>query len=306
MSNVSSSFSALRRASLVSALVWSGAVFPATEVRAEFVAVASRSFNGYTRTRLPDKSFKQETYAFANGGRLNSPLAGDSIDQMPFRDIARTIAAPLAERGYVPTPSTGETDLLIFVFWGTTYSTGNSSPSRLRENVSDALSQIAISPEVVRDPSGIVSGATAVANAQRDELESSLVQLSVAERFQSNMDADNAGILGFQYDLERAYQIDFTGAARALFDELRTNRYYVVLKAYDFRLAWKEKRRKVLWETRFSIRQEGNDFGEQLMAMTQQASRYFGQSTKGLVRDRLPEVRVDLGEAKVMENERSN
>ena len=306
MSNVSSPFSTLRRASLVSALILSGFLLTATDTRADVIAVASRSFNGYARTRLPDKTFQRETYAFANGGRMNSPMAGDSIDKVPFRDIARTIAGPLAERGYVPAPNPENTDLLIYVFWGTTYGSGDSSPSRLVDDIADSINEIALSPEIVRGPDGIVTGETAAANAQRDLLESSLIQLGVHNHFQSNTDADNAGILGFQDDLERAYRIDFTGAARDLFDELRANRYFVVLKAYDFRLAWKEKRRKVLWETRFSIRQDRNDFGEQLPAMAQQASRYFGQNTKGLVRDVLPEVKVELGEAKVMEDARAN
>jgi len=38
----------------------------------------------------------------------------------------------------------------------------------------------------------------------------------------------------------------------------------VVLMAYDFQLLWKEKKHKLLWETRFSIRQRHNDFDRQL------------------------------------------
>ncbi|HTO02473.1 MAG TPA: hypothetical protein VL069_02170 [Opitutus sp.] len=290
------------RASLVVALSLWTFLFTVQTARADLIAVASRSFNGYTRTRLPDNSFKRETYAFANGGRWNAPVAGDSIDKLSFNEIARTIAVPLAERGYFPAPDPDNTDLLIFVFWGTTYGSRDQSGTRLIDDVTGSLNQIALSPNIERGADGIVSPETAVANAQRDELESSLIQLAIDERWKSKADAMNAGILGFQEDLKRAYTIDFTVAARDLFDELEANRYFVVMKAYDFRLAWKEKRAKILWETRFSIRQEGNDFGQQLAVMTRQASRYFGQHTRGLVRDVLPEVRIDIGEARVMED----
>jgi hypothetical protein len=74
----------------------------------------------------------------------------------------------------------------------------------------------------------------------------------------------------------------------------------VVLMAYDFPLLWKEKKHKLLWETRFSIRQRHNDFTQQLAAMAQEASRYFGQDSKGLIRERLHDTQVVLGEPKVL------
>jgi len=39
-------------------------------------AVSSKAFNGYTRTRLPDGSFKPETYAFGNGGFVTAAPPG--------------------------------------------------------------------------------------------------------------------------------------------------------------------------------------------------------------------------------------
>ena len=71
--------------------------------------------------------------------------------------------------------------------------------------------------------------------------------------------------------------------------------------AYDFQLTWKQKKHKLLWETRFSIRQRHNDFDKVLAPMTQYASRYFGQDSHGLVRKPLPEGQVKLGEVKVIE-----
>jgi hypothetical protein len=85
-----------------------------------------------------------------------------------------------------------------------------------------------------------------------------------------------------------------------LIDDVEDDRYFVVLMAYDFQLLWKEKKHKLLWETRFSIRQRRNAFDQQLAAMAQYASRYFGQDSHGLIRQPIPEGQVILGELKVV------
>jgi hypothetical protein len=68
--------------------------------------------------------------------------------------------------------------------------------------------------------------------------------------------------------------------------------------AYDFQLMWKEKRHKLLWETRFSARQRDHDSDEDLPAMAESASKYFGQDSQGLVRTSVPFAHVDIGEVR--------
>jgi hypothetical protein len=70
--------------------------------------------------------------------------------------------------------------------------------------------------------------------------------------------------------------------------------------AYDFQMMWKEKKHKLLWETRISLRQRGNDFGRQLPAMMLYASHFFGEETDGLVRNPIPEGHVEVGEPTVI------
>jgi hypothetical protein len=86
-------------------------------------------------------------------------------------------------------------------------------------------------------------------------------------------------------------------------NEIEENRYFVVLMAYDFQLQWKQKKHKLLWETRFSIQEHRNDFKLALPAMARDASRFFGQDSHGLIRQPLPEGHVTLGEPKVLEYE---
>jgi hypothetical protein len=108
---------------------------------------------------------------------------------------------------------------------------------------------------------------------------------------------DSAGLIG----TERGNYVRGTalGAERDdLYAEIQENRYFVVLMAYDFQLLWKEKKHKLLWQTRFSISERRNAFGKALPVMAEYASKYFGQDSKGLVRERVPEGHVDVGEVK--------
>ena len=282
-------------------------LFLAGNARAETAAVASRAFNGYARTYLPDKSLKRETYAFAEGGRWDGKLtAGDPLDDLPFKKIIHTLAPALASRGYVPGFDPATTDLMIFVFWGTTEGTDGIQNSATYRNAESSFNnfqrlQSAVPAGGGRGVDGIISEEASVALAAGDELEHALFGIASENRWREKRNERNALILGFQENLATAYATSFTSVSSDLFEELQASRYFVVLKAYDFPLALKEKRRKVLWETRFSIRQQGNNFEDELADMARQAARYFGQETHGLRRRPLPNVRVNLGETKVME-----
>jgi hypothetical protein len=89
---------------------------------------------------------------------------------------------------------------------------------------------------------------------------------------------------------------------QATMSQVEINRYYVILRAYDFQTAWKEKKLKLLWETRFSLGQRLHDFGKNLPTMAQSASIYFGHDSYGLIYRPVPEGRVEVGEATVLED----
>ncbi|HEY5078441.1 MAG TPA: hypothetical protein VII43_01285, partial [Opitutaceae bacterium] len=80
-----------------------------------------------------------------------------------------------------------------------------------------------------------------------------------------------------------------------LITDLEDNRYFVVLMAYDFPMLLKEKKHKLQWVTRISLRQRGHDFGRDLPAMMTYASKYFGEETDGLVRNPVPLGHVEVG-----------
>jgi hypothetical protein len=83
-----------------------------------------------------------------------------------------------------------------------------------------------------------------------------------------------------------------------LVSEIEDNRYFVVLLAYDFQMTWKQKKHKLLWETRFSMCQRHHNFDKDLPRMAEVASHYFGRDSNGLSKIEIPEGRVEIGDVK--------
>ncbi len=235
----------------------------------DITAVSSRVYNGYVHRSLPDGSLRPETYGFAVGGELNRssagaesvgglPTADRSIDGIAFAEISGIIRGPLAAQKYVPTGDPKTADLLIVVYWGRTIGTNAFG--------------------------GIVNG------GDRDKI-----------------DLENARLLGF--DSEKVFDLGYDDHANMManirrevyagvMDAIEDDRYFVILRAYDFPLLWKQRQAKLLWETRFSLSQRHHDFRKDLPAMTQVAAEYFGKDSLGLVQKPIPEGRVDIGETK--------
>ena len=240
----------------------------------QMVAVSSKVFNGYARARLPDGTYQKETYAFGNGGLVDSGRLGidgigasasggdsggtrrdDTIEAMHFDELSRTVSQSLAIQNYVSTPDPKATGLLVMVYWGVT-------------------------------------------QGSADVLQGGLKDL---------IDMKNAALLGF--DSERVFSHGFGDHSNMMsnilrelhapvMDAIEVDRYYVILRAFDFQNAWKQHKIRLLWETRYSLSERLHDFGKELPGMTQYASQYFGQDSHGLLRAPVPEGRVDIGPIK--------
>jgi hypothetical protein len=276
------------------------------------VAVYSAVSPAYTRTTLPNGSFKSETYAFGEGGSWGGSLNDFTIDKLRFLDITRLIAPTLAGKNYLSGKDPRQTDLLIMVYWGTTSGTNDNGGAS-----SSALYQIAhalITPPLPPRPTPPRGGAGQVGTGAQQEYWaaeesgwSAMAQadmlIHLANRQRDRQNIENAKVLGYLPELIRV--ADYQGTAREfrrqdIVDDVEENRYFVVLLAYDFQELWQHKQRKLLWETRFSIRERGHDFTKDLAGMAQYASRYFGQDSKGLIRKPLRETKVILGDTKVL------
>jgi hypothetical protein len=263
-------------------------------------AVASKVSNDYVRTRLADGTFKAETYAFGEGGHFGGAMQDDSVDGLKFIDVARVISVPLAEQNYVPDKDPKETKLLIMVYWGLTN-------ADLDTKNSIGYQRLQVANEAYRDavPNGSWGEGKTPDPNLTEQLNEGLELTALMNRQQDEADQRNAYMLGYDFGgpTGSQFQSGLNGIAQRHFKddlvaEIEENRYFVVLMAYDFQMMWKQKKHRELWETRFSIRQRRNDFGRDLPTMAHYASRYFGQDSRGLLRTRVPEGRVDIGETK--------
>ena len=275
-------------------------------------AVASQVSDDYVRAKLPDGSLAPETYAFGIGGRAGGTIRDDSVDNATFMEVAKTLAVPLANRNFIPEPNRDpkKTKLLIMVYWGTTSGTEGASSSLGYENL-QALQLPNLPPTVNSSITGnghVGAGVSATAKmadaARQNAYTEALAVVSAENNLRVQKDARNAAMLGFDTELAEATGWEATAFRLKrddLFEEIEANRYFVVLMAYDFQAMWKQKQHKLLWVTRMSVRERGANFGQILPAMVLYGSQFCGEDSHGLLRKKLPEGRVDLGDVKSLD-----
>jgi hypothetical protein len=240
---------------------------------AALTAVYSRASKDYVRTQLPDGSFKPESYALKSGGNFGGPRVDPTMDAMTFDDISRVIEPSLATQNFVPADDAAGTDLLIMVYWGKTIVPQDVDPRENRESV--RLREMAANS---------VNGKSMLIDAAIDE--------AMEAKVDGQVDAKSANILGFTEEIFRTSPRD--PRMMTLQDEIEENRYYVVLLAYDFQAA-RRQQHKLLWETRFSIPERGNDFEKAFPLMASIAATFFGQDSHGLIHHNLADPHVEIG-----------
>ncbi len=283
------SFYAMRspHRSLLSAAVafWCTALTVST---AQSVAVFSQVFNGYERTRQADDTFKPERYTFGEGGCWNR-ISDPFMAKLNFVDVARVVANPLEHMNYLPAHRAEDAELLILVFWGSTQGSSDHDASQATDR---AMADI---PHGMGVPqaSGIQDGGT---------LDSILTQVEMVNRERDRLDDQNARILGYTESVERGRFIQNMAMGKDVLAEVGENRYFVVLQAYDFKIAVKEKKLKLLWFARISVRERGA-FAKALQNMAWSAAPYFGQDSRGLRRPHPYKGTVELGPLEVVGEE---
>jgi hypothetical protein len=262
-------------------------------------AIASKVSNGYVRARLPNGSFKPEYYSFGAGGNWGGEFNDLTIDKLTFLDVAHVIAPPLATQKYLPAWDPKATRLLIMVYWGTTAVPQTADHSVVYSNFNNAEAALkqAFNPH---NPEPIMAQ-----NAVMAQWSAAMTIVNIANQERTQTNFLNAAMLGYDSPglIGTEYGNHLRGTALGverddLVSEIEENRYFVVLMAYDFQLLWKQKKHRLLWETRFSISERRNAFDKALPFMAQYAAKYFGQDSHGLLRERVPEGRVDIGDLK--------
>ena len=261
-------------------------------------AVYSRVSKDYVRAQNPDGSFQPETYVFREGGNFGGPRVDMTMDKLTFDDISKVIAPPLAAQNYMPGDQSSNTKLLIMVYWGTTAVPDDVNPYNNRESVQlGELSERETTQSKENGSSGPgVAEAAIEAQAASNYRNNGAIDAEMEHKQDAQIDAKNANLLGYTDEILRTHPDDPNMSI--LKEEIEHDRYYVVLLAYDYRLARKFGRRELLWETRFSIPETGNDFEKAFPMMASIAGKYFGQDSHGLIHRNLADTHVEVGEPK--------
>jgi hypothetical protein len=293
---------------------------------AEFItAVSSIASKDYKRAKLPDGGFQTEYYSFGDGGKMGGPMSDPTIDQLKFMDVAAVIARPLAKEKFLPARDPKTTRLVIMVYWGTTQIADPIQDSAAFLQYQHVRDEIAAEPPPTPSTPGqqaapskdlwamqaAMNNAPSGTDAEMSELSDSIAMIQMENHDRNRIDRKNAQLLGYDSEdslglvgTDRGEWVGHTSLGRDQHDqilEIESPRYFVILMAYDFQLMWKEKKHKLLWETRFSINQPHNEFTKALPAMAQYASQYFGQNSHGLIRETLREGNVTVGEPTLVE-----
>jgi len=295
-------------------------VSPAAD-NGEIITVSAKVSADYEHPLRSNGSVQEEYYSFGEGGRWNGSTHDDSLDKMKFLDVARTVAAPLAKRNYLPATDPKQVKLLIMVYWGATTGAGGAADSLAYQNASASNQRWASSSTARAVGPGAVGGAgrksatvlayartvgnavAAEVDAANREAETAMFAVPAENRQRDRTNWENAGLLGYDSALAATSGYELTalhGLRQELISDLEDDRYFVVLMAYDFPLLMKEKKHKLLWETRFSVRAHRHEFDRELPAMTQSASRFFGRDSHGIVREALSDGTAEIGELKTL------
>src|ERR1700678_2710320 len=133
MSNTRSCAGILFAAALaaIASLPLRAGIFDSISGSEQLTAVSSSLHNGYVRTKLPDGSYKPETFAMGDGGLLDTAYGDQfvtvdpTIDDVSFTSIVGMLAGPLARQNYISVRDPNATKLLIMVSWGRTLGGGH-------------------------------------------------------------------------------------------------------------------------------------------------------------------------------------
>ncbi|MDQ8203520.1 hypothetical protein [Pelagicoccus sp. SDUM812003] len=259
----------------------------------------------YQRERLEDGQWKPETYALGIGKLIDPTEKDESLIALSQEELANHIATALAEENYVPETDPQKTDLLIVLNWGKTIPHHDGFRNVAIDEMANAMNSInSINSDIGSDGS-LTAEQSSEMSQSIGELETMLLLQDMAERARRKANEYNAQLLGYAPTLVDYYSMGpILGPQRNILNdleaEIETERYFVILQAYDFRKLVESKEKNLLWITRFSIRARGRSFDEEFANMARAASSLFGNESGRLKRNLLPGD-VSMGELEVVD-----
>jgi len=277
----------LRRVLVICAVLL---VAGATAAQEASIAASATAGSDYQRPRDAAGALQPETYVFAEGQFLGGGTVDRGLEQTTFTQITRTLAVNLARQNYLPAPDLNSAQLVIMVHWGMTMISEDPMKDINLQRAQEALATFSAEQEAngLADPTALNSATSAMGMARQG------VQDAVNR---------NAVLLGFARSLAREREQMMTSTAElTMSNELNEERYFVILMAYDNQTRLKERKSRLMWVTRLSVRSPGNNFTEALPALARVGAEVFGRQVDGLVRVKAPLGRgtVTIGELEVL------
>lgn len=282
-------------------------------------AVSAKTAKDYKRTKGPDGKWEREYYTLVNGGHVGGTTRDSAQSRVPFVAIATVLAQHLARQGYFPATEPDKVDLLLVVNWGRTMPFSDPIYREGLDNVTDAMNTMGLKNQAAAlaranavdaaaqgDASINLTGSAEDMEAQAAEsyLANAMIMQGMMNRSRNQTNARTAHLLGYMGNINKADGPQRYAGGGDLYDDLIADieeaRYYIILSAYDFDRTVREKKTKLQWVTRMSMRAPGNSFAEKAAAMIAYSSTRFGQNTDGLERKLYPQYKVNLEDVRFL------
>lgn len=273
------------------------------------VAAVGKANGSYLERRLVDGQPKRETYVFMEGNRLAGASRDRSFEITTFREIAEFLAPKLTQQNYWPTPEIKDADLLLVVHWGVTSPRASLNDMTARVDLGTDLtgnSVVFSDSPAYRDYEQAMGGDISL---NLNASEQRMYQLEeIAEQDAQNIQgAGTARLLGYTETLLKLSQSSrYTEEQFTLDSDMRGERYFIIVRAYDLRAGTKWQRSRPVWTLHLNTASPGNNFKTAMASMSEAGARLFGKNTDGVatIRPDRPTGKVELhdiviiGEAK--------
>jgi hypothetical protein len=281
--------------------------------------------NGYQRKKAKDGSFKPEYYALSNGGRIFGTITDLTVERVPYEEVAEIAKKVLARQSYQYAQTKEQAKLLLVLNWGSTLAPNGMNTSANVGSIQTAMNTLqqrqtdanAVTGKVYAGQdvgknaaSGFNRGIQWANNeemavvASAGTVESQFLKSLTDDRVRDELNKRNAQVLGYMDDLADSNDIRrYAGGGdryQDLISDVEESRYYIVISAYDFKELTEKNQKKLLWQTRVSVRSPGNSFDSTMAAMLKSASHYFGQNSGHVIRGEETKGSVELGEIKYL------
>lgn len=287
---------ASRFISQIAILAFGAAILLSTETKAASknanVYIDSVANDAYVTRKDGADEVNLETYMFFEGRFFGGKTKDASISKVSFNDLILSLAENMKDRNYYPAVKREDADLLVVVHWGVT-----GTDDDFRELL--AYEDPGVTDYSELGGSGNPDGSIGGAGVQSDPMP---YEGLIAHGGTAYGDGINAELLGFERVLNRN---ELSKADRyTLKYELREERYFIILMAYDYPTMREGGGNKLLWSTRFSVNATGVNFVEAYPALSRAASTYFGTHLDDLTKTKthFGEGEIDLGDLEIVES----